>query len=300
MMKFDRDFRRKLLSGGMSIAALACVLVAIIPLGSILFESLVRGSKVISLNFFVARAPVSCDPTLGCGYGGIYSAIQGTAILIAIAGAFALPVGILAGIYLSEYGRNRIGSGIRFVADVLTGVPSIVVGIVVFSLFTILTQDGYISPNYVLSVFSAGVALSFIMIPIVARTAEEALRLVPTSVREAAFALGIPRYRAVLRIVLSSARAAVVTGGLLAVARAGGETAPLIILNANKNFPFEPSLGLGQPSASLPFDIYYWIQTPYPNLQSDAWGATLVLVGIMLVLSVAARLALRNRYGGAV
>jgi phosphate transport system permease protein len=299
-MKLDRDLRRKAVSETMSALALGCVVVAIIPLGSILYESVVRGAKVISPTFFTAAPPLPCNPTLGCQHGGIYSAIQGTLLLVLIAGAIALPIGILAGIYLSEFGRNRFGSVARFIADVLTGVPSIVVGVVVFSLFLVLSQDGVIPSNYVLSVLSAGVALSFIMIPIVARTAEEALQLVPTSVREAALALGIPRYRSVLRIVLTSARAAVVTGALLAIARAGGETAPLIILNAGSNFPFDPGSGLHQPTASLPYSVYYWIQSPYTNWKDDAWGATLVLVAIMLLISIVARLALRNRFGGAV
>jgi phosphate transport system permease protein len=300
-MRFDRDLRRKLVSHAVSVAALACVIIAIIPLASILWESIVRGLAVISPSFFTQSSPLPCNPApnLACATGGIFNSMQGTLLLILIAGSIALPIGILAGIYLAEFGRGRFAAVIQFMADVLTGVPSIVVGIVVFSLFLILTQDGVIPTGYVLSVLSAGVALAFIMIPIVARTSEEALRLVPTTVREAAFALGIPRYRAVLRVVLSSARSAVITGALLAIARAGGETAPLIILDAGNNFPWDPNLGLHQPTASLPFSIYYWVQSPYQNWQADAWGATLILVLLMLGISVAARLALRNRFGGA-
>lgn len=299
-MNFDRDVRRKIVNLATSAAALACVVIAIVPLGSILYESIARGSKVISWSFFTSSAPLPCVPVYGCEYGGIYNAIQGTLLLIVIGGAIALPIGILAGVYLAEFGRHRFGDSVRFMADVIAGIPSIVVGIVVFSLFLILSEDGVIPTSYVLSVLSAGVALAFIMIPIVARTSEEALRLVPTTVREAALALGIPRYRAVLRIVLSNARSAVITGALLAVARAAGETAPLIILDGGNPYPLNFALGLHQTTASLPFSIYYWVLSPYSNWQADAWGATLVLVVLMLAISVAARLVLRNRYGGRV
>ncbi|MCI4368779.1 MAG: phosphate ABC transporter permease PstA [Thermoplasmata archaeon] len=300
-MRFDRDVRRKLFSHAMAIACLACVAIAILPLGDILYTSAVNGLKVLSFQFFTQNSPIPCDPRFqtGCSFGGIYNSIQGTLLLIVIAAGIALPVGILCGIYLSEFGANPLGNAARFFADVLAGVPSIVMGVVVFSLFLLLFQDGYITSDYVLSVLSASIALAFIMLPIVARTAEEALRLVPTTTREAALALGIPRYRVVLRIVLRSARSAVITGGLLAVARAAGETAPLIILNPGNLFPFAPALGLHQTTASLPISIYRWIVSPYPNWQADAWGATFVLVILMLGISVAARLALRERFGAA-
>ena len=298
-MKFDRDLRRKLFSHAMTAACLVCVAIAIIPLGSILYESALRGIVVISPSFFTSNAPLPCNPQFqpSCQYGGIYNSIQGTHLLVGISAAVSLPIGILGGIYLSEYGRHRVGDLLRFFADVLTGVPSIVVGVVVFSLFFLLAQSGVIPSNYILSVLSAGIALSFIMIPIVTRTCEEALALVPTSTREAALALGVPKWRSVVSIVLSTGRSAVVTGALLAVARAAGETAPLIILDAGSQFSFQVSAGLHQPTSSIPFSIYNWVQSPYPNWTADAWGATLVLVVLMLGISVAARLALRNKFG---
>jgi len=299
-VKFDRDFRRKLVNYAMSAAALACVLIAILPLGDILYTSVLNGAKVLSVPFFTQNGPIPCNPKFqsGCAFGGIGNSIQGTVLLILLSAAIAIPIGILCGIYLAEFGNNRFGDSARFLADVLTGVPSIVIAVVIFALFYLASQQGIISSNYVLSVLSASVALSLIMIPVVARTCEEALRAVPISTREAGLALGLPRYRVVSRVVLSTARSGVITGALLAVARAAGETAPLIILNAGNMFSFQPSQGLHQTTASLTYSIYEWIQSPYPNWQADAWGATLVLVILMLGISVGARLALRQRYGG--
>ncbi|MCI4337438.1 MAG: phosphate ABC transporter permease PstA [Thermoplasmata archaeon] len=298
-MKFDRDVRRKLVSYLVSVLALLCVGLAILPLGDILYTSVVNGGKVLSIGFLTQNSPLPCNPNLqsGCQYGGVANSIEGTLLLIVIAGLIALPIGILAGIYLSEYGNNRFGRTARFLADVLTGVPSIVLAIVVFGLVYLLASDGVIPTSYVLSVLSAGVALALIMIPIVARTSEEALRSVSVQTREAALALGLPRHRVVTRIVLSTGRSAVITGALLAVARAAGETAPLIILDAGNPFRFVPADGLHQQTASLTYSIYNWVQSPYPNWQADAWGATLILVLLMLSISVAARLALRQRYG---
>jgi phosphate transport system permease protein len=298
-VRFDRDARRKFFSHVMTFACLLCVGIAIIPLGSILYESALKGLVVIRPAFFTENAPLPCNPKfqVGCQYGGIFNSIEGTLLLIGISAAIAIPLGILGGIYLSEFGRHRFGDALRFFADVLTGVPSIVVGIVVFSLFFLLAQDGYIPSDYILSVLSAGIALSFIMIPIVTRTCEEALAQVPTSTREAALALGVPKWRSTLSVVLSSGRSAVITGAMLAVARAAGETAPLIILDAGSQFSFQTSAGLHQPTSSLPYSIYNWVQSAYPNWIADAWGATLVLVVLMLGISVAARLALRNKYG---
>jgi phosphate transport system permease protein len=303
-MKFDRDFRRKLLSAAVSVAALACVGIALYPLADILYTCIVNGLPAItSPGFFTLNPPLPCNNVGGqsCSQGGIYPMLQGTALLVGLSAAIALPIGILAGIYLSEYGHNRFGDAARFAADVLAGVPSIVFGIIVFSVFFELDQAGVIRAYYVLSVLSASVALALIMLPIVARTAEEALRLVPTTTREAALALGLPRYRVVLRIVLSTSRSAVITGSLLAVARAMGETAPLIILDPGNIFPMvwdpsHPTLILHSVSGSLPLGIYNDIQSAYPNWIADAWGMALVLILIMLSISIAARLALRNKF----
>jgi phosphate transport system permease protein len=302
-MKFDRNLRRKVLSAVVSVLALVCVGIAIYPLADILYTCVVNGLPALEQpGFFTGNLPNPCIAGANCPSGGIYPAIQGTVFLIVLSAVMALPIGILAGIYLAEFGRNRFGDAARFAADVLAGVPSIVFAIIVFSIFYELDQMNVIKAYWVLSVFSASVALALIMLPIVARTAEEALRLVPTSTREAALALGVPRYRVVLRIVLSSSRSAVITGALLAVARAAGETAPLIILDAGNPFPCtflwsDPTACLHSTTASLPFEVYNLIQSPYPNWISYAWGMALILILIMLAISVAARLALRNRIG---
>lgn len=291
--------RRKIVDRLMTVAALACVVLALIPLGSILYTSAVKGYSSINVAFFTQNQPLGCIPSLGpCQSGGIANAIEGTFILVAIASLIALPVGLLAGIYLSEYGRlSRFGHGVRFVADVMTGIPSIVVGIFVFALFLLLAQDGVVPTTWVLSTFAGSIALAIIMIPIVARTVEEALRLVPTTLREAALALGIPRWRTILRIVLSTGRAGVVTGALLAVARAAGETAPLILVVGGSLFGFG---GLDRPTAAMPLTIYIFGLSGISNWTSLAWGTALFLVLIMLGISLTARLALRRMLGGGI
>ncbi len=237
--RFDRDTRRRWFDVAMSAAALACVGIAILPLGSILFEASVRGAAAITPSFL----------TLPAGSGGIANSIQGTLVLIGLTGLVALPVGILTGIYLAEFGRNRIGGAVRFFVDVMTQIPSIVVGIFAYSFVLELGVAGIVSRRLVFSTITAVIALSTIMIPFVARTSEEALRLVTTSTREAALALGIPRYKVILRVVLPSCASALVTGGLLGIARVGGETAPLIMTAfASPDF----FTGLDQPIDALP------------------------------------------------
>jgi phosphate transport system permease protein len=283
-LAFDRDARRRWKDIGMSIAALACVVIALVPLGSILFESVVQGVAALRPSIFLTNS----------GVGGIGNAIQGTLILIGLSSAMALPVGILAGIYVAEYGNNRFGRGIRFFTDVMTQIPSIVVGIFVFSMMLELSQVGVISPQSVYSAISGAIALAVIMVPFVARTTDEALRLVPGSTREAALALGIPKYKVTLRVVLSSSSSALVTGVLLAVARAAGETAPLIMTSGDNLWGFE---GLNQPIASLTVTIFRFATFPQPSLHQAAWGATLVLMGMVLLMSISARLVFRRRFG---
>lgn len=283
-LSLDRDTRRRWKDIAMSIAALACVVIALVPLGSILFESVVRGISAISPSLFITNT----------GYGGIGNAIQGTLILILLSSAIALPIGILAGIYIAEYGKNRLGRAIRFFTDVMTQIPSIVVGIFVFSLMFVLSQQGVISPFTIYSARSGAIALAVVMIPFVTRTTDEALRLVPGSTREAALALGIPRYRVTLRIVLSSSSSALVTGVLLAIARGVGETAPLLVTAGFSGYGF---LGLDQPVASLTAGIYLFASDPRPSWHTAAWGATLVLVGMVLLMSMVTRFVFRRRFG---
>lgn len=281
---FDRDTRRRWKDFAMSIAALACVVIALVPLGSILAESVAVGIASLRPSLLLTNS----------GIGGIGNAIQGTLILIALSSGMAVPVGILSGIYIAEYGNNRLGRGIRFFTDVMTQIPSIVVGIFAFSLMLVLSQDGFISPLSVLSARTGAIAVAVIMIPFVTRTTDEALRLVPGSTREAALALGIPRYKVTLRIVLSSSSSALVTGVLLAIARGVGETAPLLVTMPNSNFGFA---GFDQPMASLTVTIYQFATYPQPSLHEAAWGATLVLTAMVLLMSVATRFVFRRRFG---
>ena len=280
--RFDRDTRRRWFDVAMSVAALACVGIAILPLGSILFEASVRGAQAITPSFL--RLPA--------GSGGIANSIQGTLVLIGLTGLVALPVGILTGIYLAEFGRNRIGGAVRFFVDVMTQIPSIVVGIFAYSFILELGIAGIVSRRLVFSTITAVIALSTIMIPFVARTSEEALRLVTTSTREAALALGIPRYKVILRVVLPSCASALVTGGLLGIARVGGETAPLIMTAfASPDF----FTGLDQPIDALPLRVFRFAISPSLADNRAAWGASLILVVMMLGISIASRAVIRLR-----
>ncbi len=279
---FDRDTRRRLKDVGMSVAAFACVVIALIPLGSILVEATARGLQAISVSFFVSDT----------SEGGIGNAIQGTLILVGLASLISLPIGILTGIYLSEFGKNPLGAAIRFFVDVMTQIPSIVVGIFAYSIILELGSIGIGSTRLVFSTLSGVVALATLMIPFVARTAEEALRLVPISTRESALALGIPQHRTILRVVLPSASSGLVTGGLLGVARVAGETAPLIMTAFGNPFGFA---GLDHPVESLPHTIYTWALSPYTVQNQAAWGASLILVLIMLTISIVSRVVTRVR-----
>jgi len=283
-IRFDHDTRRQWKDLAMNLGAFFCVVIALIPLGSLLFEATVRGIRSISPGFFA----------LTTANGGIGNAIQGTLILIGLTAAIALPVGILTGIYLAEYGKNRVGAAIRFFVDVMTQIPSIVVGIFAFSLLLELGAIGIVSSRLVFSTTTGVIALSTIMIPFVARTSEEALRLVPISTRESALALGIPRYRAILRVVLPSASSAVITGALLGIARVGGETAPLLMTCLGSGYWFE---GLDQPCESLPHTIYVFALGPDSALNQAAWGASLILVLMMLGIAIASRVVIRLRAG---
>ena len=289
-VRLDRDAWRRGKSVAISIAALACVVIALIPLGSILLEVVSRGIGVISPSFFTQNLPNPCSPQLSgsCPTGGISNALEGTFVLVGFTSLISLPVGVLTGIFLSEYGENRLGRSIRYFADVMVGIPSIVAGVLVYSLFLL------VAPTIGFSAIAGIIALAVIMIPIVARTSEEALRLVPNSVREAALALGLPRYRVTLRIVLSTGRSGLLTGALLAVARVSGETAPLIMTAFGSPVGFQ---GFNEPIEAMPHIIYVYGVSVFPNWQNLAWGTSLVLLVLMLGISVASRLALRQKFG---
>jgi phosphate transport system permease protein len=240
----------------------------------------VTGVSELSLGFlFNSPKPVG-EPG-----GGIANAIVGTLILIGIASVIGLPVGILAGIYLAEFGSNRFGTLLRFLIDTLTGVPSIVVGVFAWTVM--------VRPMGHFSALAGGVALAIIMMPIVARTTEEMIRLVPQSLREASLALGAPVWRMSLGVVLRTAASGVATGAMLAIARIAGETAPLLFTALSYNYM---STDINQPIASLTYQIYYYAGSPYEQWHSMAWAATLVLVGMILAINVTVRVLARNKY----
>ncbi len=276
-----RAVRRRLLSGLMTgLVALLCF-TAVLALVLIMGDLMAKGASSLDWNFFT-RNPV---PAGEVG-GGVAHAIVGTGIIVGLAALFGLPVGIGAGLYLAEYGSGRLGWLVRFVADVLNGTPSIVIGI--FAWTWIVRPQGHFSA------LAGAVGLAALMVPMIARTTEEMVRLVPHSLREAALALGYPRWRTSLRVVARTALGGIVTGCLVAVARIAGETAPLLFTAlGNLNF----STHVGQPMQTLSLQIYVYATGPFDEWHRLAWAAALVLMGFVLVVSLLARWATRQRHG---
>ena len=257
------------------------LIAALIPLVSILAETIFRGLSAISLTFFLEEIPPLGEPG-----GGIGPAIQGTLIVVASASSIGVPIGVFSGIYLAEFREAKIASVARFLNDVLTNVPSIVLGI--FGWTLIVVAIGW-------SVIAGAVALAIMMIPIVTRTTEEAIRLVPATMREAAIALGVPRWKTTLTVVLSSAKKGIATGILLSVARISGETAPLLLTILGSRFWFS---SFTQPTAALPISVFNFSQSPYRLIDwPRAWGASLILIFIVLVINIIVRYATREKYG---
>ncbi len=257
------------------------LIVVLIPLISILMEIVLRGLPVMSLGFFLEQIP-----PLGQAGGGIGPAIQGTLIVVGLASIIGVPVGVFSGIYLAEFRETKLALGARFLNDVSSNMPSIVLGILGWAI--IVVAIGW-------SVIAGAVALSIIMIPIVTRTTEEAIKLVPESIREAAIALGVPRWKTTMTVVLSSAKKGIVTGILLSVARISGETAPLLLTILGSRFWFG---GLTEPTAALPLIIFNFSQSPYSLIDwPRAWGASLTLVFMILGINVIARYITREKYG---
>jgi phosphate transport system permease protein len=263
-----------------SIMYLAAVL-ATLPLVLILFHLVRQGTAALSVDFFTQ---MPAPP--GEAGGGLANAIVGTLILIGLASAVGLPVGIGAGLYLAEQRGTRLATVTRFLSDVLNGLPSIVMGIFAWQ-FLVRPFGGF-------SAMSAGIALGAMMIPLVTRATEEMIRLVPVSLREAALALGYSQARTSLSIVLRTAMPGIVTGALVAVARIAGETAPLLFTAVGNQFW---SVALDEPIDALPLRIFYYATSPYDEWISLAWAGALVLIGIVLVISIVARVATRARHG---
>jgi len=217
--------------------------------------------------------------------GGIGNAILGSLVLLSLSSAFGLPIGIAIGVYLSEVGTGKFSSIVRFVVDTLTGIPSIVTGVFVYTLIVL--------PMKHFSALAGGVALALIMIPIVARTTEEMLKLVPHSMREGALALGAPQWRVILGVVLPAAASGIATGAMLAIARVSGETAPLLFTAFGSRFF---STNLNQPIASLTVQIYNYAISPYDEWHAQAWAATLVLMTLILGINIIVRFLTRKRF----
>ncbi len=272
--------KRKIIDRVMSFLTAACVAIAIIPLLSILYMVTINGISALNIDFLT-----QLPRPVGEAGGGLGNAIQGTFIVVGIACIIGLPIGVLSGIYLSEYGENRFGRIVSFVADVLTGTPSIVAGMFGYT-FIVLYFGSF-------SAIAGGVALSVLMIPIVTRTTEESLRLVPGSIREASLALGIPRWKTILHIVLSTARSGIVTGALLSIARVSGETAPLLFTSFGNMFW---AGGIDKPISTLPVQIYTYAITPFPDWHAKAWGGALVLIVLILILNIGVRFITRKKY----
>lgn len=273
--------RRRAVSGFMIGMTYLAAGLAMLPLILIFGYLLVKGASTISLDLFT-RMPVP----VGQARGGMANAIVGTLILISTASAIGLPIGIGAGLYLAESGGTRLATAVRFLADVLNGLPSIVLGIFAWQML--------VRPVGHFSALAGGAALAAMMIPLVTRTTEEMVRTVPSSLREAALALGYTRWRTSLTIVLRTAAAGIVTGALVAVARIAGETAPLLFTVLGNEYW---STRLDQPIAALPLQIFVYANSPYDEWRAQAWAGSLVLISLVLVISVIARYVTRARYG---
>lgn len=256
-----------------------CTIAAVGVLLIILTYIAMQGISSLSFNFLTdSPRPV------GEG-GGIGNAILGSLVLLLLASGIGLPVGIAIGIYLSEFGTGKFGSLVRFVVDTLTGIPSIVTGVFVYTIVVL--------PLKHFSALAGGIALAMIMIPIVARTTEEMIRLVPHSLREGALALGAPQWRVTLGVVVPAAASGIATGAMLAIARISGETAPLLFTAFGSRFF---SYYLDQPIASLTVQIYNYAISPYDEWHAQAWAATLVLMTLILSINIAVRFLTRRKF----
>lgn len=274
--------RRKLINSAMHWLLVAVALLALIPLFGVLGYVLYHGIGALNLNFFI-----KLPRALGMTGGGMANAIVGTLVLVGLASLMGIPVGVLTAIYLSEYNRyGRLSTVLRFTTDVLTGVPSIIIGIVVYAALVV--------PLKHFSAIAGSVALGIIMIPIVIRSTEEMLKLVPQTVREAGLALGVPHWRVIVSIVLPAASRGILTGILLSVARAAGETAPLLFTALGNRYW---SRSLGEPIASLPVQIYNYAVSPYEDWHRQAWAGALVLIMLIIGLNLLTKTVLRSREG---
>ena len=270
-----RRIKERVMIALLTSSAFGAAAILVVILGYVI----VRGAPALNLRFFTDR-PLP----FGVEGGGVGPAVVGTVMLSLLAGALAVPIGIASAIFVTEFRSGRLAPAVRFAAELIAGLPSIVVGVFVWA-FLVRGVIGHYAA------IAGAIALAIIMIPIVARTVEEVLRLVPQSLREAGLALGAPRWRVVLQVVVPTARTGIATAVVLAVARAAGETAPLL-LTALGNLFF--STDLLKPISALPIQIYQYAASPYDDWHTKAWGSSLVLVGVIAVLGLALRLATRR------
>ncbi|MEM3637566.1 MAG: phosphate ABC transporter permease PstA [Conexivisphaerales archaeon] len=274
--------KRRLIDRTMQAVIILSAIAAITPLVLIIGEAAVQGLPVLSFSFLMNQ-PVP----VGYQGGGIGPMIQGTLVMVWLATLISFPLGLCAGIFFSEWPNSRLALLSSFSNDVLAEFPSMVIGIFVYIIVVLATGT--------FSALAGGVALGIIMVPLIARTTEEGLKSVPPSVREASIALGIPRWKTVFYVVIRSARGMLVTGAILAVARAAGETAPLILTAGFSNAYVS---GLLKPAGSIPYLIYYYGISPYQSWHAIAWGASLVLVMIIMTISLTLRLLVREKSRG--
>ena len=270
-----RDRWRRLLSHVVVGLCALSVLLALVPLALILFYVVNQGITSLSLNFFTQM-----PRPVGETGGGMANAIVGSLIVVGLGALFAVPIGILSGIYAAEYAGSKLASTVRFAADTLNGVPSIVIGVFVYGIAVL--------PFRQFSALAGGLALGIMMIPLIMRTTEELLLLVPTTLKEGALALGATRARAVFTVVLPSALPGIFTGILLALARIAGETAPLLFTAFNNRFF---STDVTHPISTLTVQVFTYAIAPYPDWHRQAWAGALVLVSIVLICSLLARVA---------
>ena len=270
---------RKFKSGAMAALLFTCALLVMAPLFLVLYFLIREGASALDWNF-LTQLP---KPTGEAG-GGMANAIVGTLVLLAMAAVIGVPLGVMGGIYLAEYGSDRANYWLRFAADVLNGIPSIVWGMVVYVLLVV--------PFKTFSAYAGGVALGLMMVPLVMRTTEEVLILVPQGYREAGLALGIARWKIITVIVVKTALKGIITGVLVALARVAGETAPLLFTALGNNFW---SHRLSEPISALPLQIFSYAISPYDDWHRQAWAGALVLMAIILILNVSVRVLSRDR-----
>jgi len=276
----NRNFWRRIKSTAALSAIYALTGLALVPLGLVLWYTITKGLPAASHPEFY----VNVERPVGIPGAGISNAIVGTAMMVGMASLIAIPVGVISGVYLAEYGHGRWAGWVRLASDVLVGAPSIALGLFAYAIFVV--------PLHHYSAISASAALSILMLPVVIRTTESAVGLIPGGLRESGLALGLPRWRVSLQLIVPAAAPGVITGALLAVARAAGETAPLLFTAFGNNLlKLDPT----QAMSALPLIVFRDALTPYKELQDQAWGAALVLVTMVLVINLASRWVLRRQ-----